>query len=109
LGRWKQPNDNSSIQRFAAGEEGYNAFSNALAYGDIAYGDASYIRFKNVSLTYTLNTSLTKDLAVKSAKIYIQAQNLLTITNYVGVDPETISTTNLPPLRTVVGGVKLTF
>jgi TonB-linked SusC/RagA family outer membrane protein len=109
LGRWKQPNDNSSIQRFAAGEEGYNAFSNAMAYGDIAYGDASYIRFKNVSLTYTLNTSLTKDLAVKSAKIYIQAQNLLTITNYVGVDPETISTTNLPPLRTIVGGVKLTF
>ncbi len=109
LSRWKQKNDNSNVQRFAAGEEGYNAFSNAMAHGDIAYGDASYIRFKNVSLTYTLNTSIAKRLAAKSAKIYIQAQNLLTITNYIGVDPETISTTNLPPLRTVVGGVQLTF
>jgi hypothetical protein len=109
LGRWKQQNDNSNIQRFTAGEEGYNAFSNAMAYGDIAYGDASYIRLKNVSLTYTINTSIAKHLAAKSAKIYIQAQNLLTITNYVGVDPETISTTNLPPLRTIVGGVQLTF
>jgi TonB-linked SusC/RagA family outer membrane protein len=109
LGRWRQQNDNSTIQRFAAGEEGYNAFANAMAYSDIAYGDASYIRFKNVSLAYTFNTSFIEQPAVKSVKIYIQAQNLLTITNYVGVDPETISTTNLPPLRTIVGGVQLTF
>lgn len=108
LNRWRQPGDNTNIQRFTMGE-GYDAFVNAMAYGDIAYGDASYIRFKNVSLAYNLDTSLIKRLALKSAKIYIQAQNLLTVTKYVGVDPETLLPSNLPPLRTIVGGVHLTF
>jgi TonB-dependent starch-binding outer membrane protein SusC len=109
LKRWKQKGDNTNIQRFAFEGKGPEAFMDAMAYGDIAYGDASYIRVKNVSLAYNLNTSLTNRLAVQSAKIYIQAQNLFTFTRYVGVDPETLLPTNLPPLRTIVGGVSLTF
>lgn len=108
LDRWQQPGDNTNIQRFTVSNEGANAFDKAMT-SDIAYGDASYIRFKNVSLSYNLNTSFTKRLAVQGAKIYVQAQNLFTLTHYVGVDPETIFTTNLPPLRTIVGGIHLTF
>jgi TonB-linked SusC/RagA family outer membrane protein len=109
LDRWRQPGDNATIQRFTVSNDGYNAYVNAMDYGDIGYGDASYIRFKNVSLAYNLNTSLTKRLGVQSAKIYIQSQNLFTLTHYAGVDPETLLPTNLPPLRTIVGGVHLTF
>ena len=48
--------------------------------------DASYVRLKNVSLGYNLNT---RDIPfLKGARIYATATNLLTITNYSGPDPE---------------------
>lgn len=109
LDRWRGRGDNTNTQRFTVSEQGYSAFTNAMAYSDIGYVDASYIRLKNVSLAYNLNTSVTRRLAVQHAKIYIQAQNLFTLTRYVGIDPETLLPNNLPPLRTIVGGVHLTF
>lgn len=51
--------------------------------------DGSYMRLKNVSLSYTISESLLK---LASAKIYISAQNVATITNYKGFDPEATST-----------------
>ena len=51
--------------------------------------DGSYVRLKNVSLSYTFGKSLLK---LASAKIYISAQNIATITKYKGFDPEATST-----------------
>lgn len=51
--------------------------------------DGSYVRLKNVSLSYIFGKSLLK---LASAKIYISAQNMATITNYKGFDPEATST-----------------
>jgi TonB-dependent starch-binding outer membrane protein SusC len=51
--------------------------------------DGSYVRLKNVSLSYTIGKSL---LRLASAKIYISAQNIATITDYKGFDPEATST-----------------
>jgi TonB-linked SusC/RagA family outer membrane protein len=51
--------------------------------------DGSYVRLKNVSLSYQLDQ---KWLRLASAKIYISAQNLATITKYKGFDPEATST-----------------
>ena len=41
--------------------------------------------------------------------IYIQGQNLLTITNYTGSDPERPSDNTLPPLRQITLGIQLGF
>jgi TonB-linked SusC/RagA family outer membrane protein len=51
--------------------------------------DASYVRLKNVSFSYELNQ---KWLKLATAKIFISAQNLATITKYKGYDPEATST-----------------
>jgi hypothetical protein len=51
--------------------------------------DGSYARLKNVSLSYQLDKSVLKIL---SAKVYVSAQNLFTLTNYKGYDPEASST-----------------
>jgi TonB-dependent starch-binding outer membrane protein SusC len=51
--------------------------------------DGSYVRLKNVSLSYELNQ---KWLKLATAKIFISAQNLATITKYKGYDPEATST-----------------
>jgi TonB-linked SusC/RagA family outer membrane protein len=51
--------------------------------------NGSYVRLKNVSLSYEIGQKLLK---LASAKIYISAQNLATITKYKGFDPEATST-----------------
>ena len=51
--------------------------------------DGSYVRVKNVSLSYQINQ---KWMKIATAKIFISAQNLATITKYKGFDPEATST-----------------
>jgi hypothetical protein len=43
---------------------------------------------KNIQLTYNLPRTLMSKIGFGSARIYIQGQNLFTITNYSGMDPE---------------------
>ena len=51
--------------------------------------NGSYVRLKNVSLSYQIDQ---KWLKLATAKIFISAQNLVTITKYKGFDPEATST-----------------
>lgn len=50
--------------------------------------DGSYMRFKNVQLGYSLPQSILGPMNIDQVRIYIAAQNLFTITNYSGLDPE---------------------
>jgi hypothetical protein len=50
--------------------------------------DGSYFRLKNIQLVYTLPRTLLSKVGFGGARVYVQAQNLFTITNYSGMDPE---------------------
>ena len=50
--------------------------------------DGSYLRLKNVTLSYDLGSGWTDRLRIQNARVYLTAQNLLTFTNYSGMDPE---------------------
>ncbi|GAB6007614.1 SusC/RagA family TonB-linked outer membrane protein [Dysgonomonas reticulitermitis] len=50
--------------------------------------DASFLRLKNVKLTYNLNSKYVKKTPLRSCQVYVYANNLLTWTNYSGYDPE---------------------
>lgn len=50
--------------------------------------NGSYLRFKNIQLSYNLPESLLKRFGISQFRIYIQGQNLWTITPYTGLDPE---------------------
>jgi TonB-linked SusC/RagA family outer membrane protein len=50
--------------------------------------NGSYIKLKSLSIGYTLPTSVVKKLSMRHARIYLQSQNLLTLTKYTGADPE---------------------
>ncbi|WP_114781890.1 SusC/RagA family TonB-linked outer membrane protein [Botryobacter ruber] len=50
--------------------------------------DGSFIRLRNVRLTYQLNNSLANRIFMNAANIYVYGNNLLTWTNYSGFDPE---------------------
>jgi hypothetical protein len=110
LERWQRPGDIASIQRFgtAVGISAANA-ANQAAFSDALYSDASFIRLKNMSLSYKLPARWQKKMGCNNARIYALAQNVLTITSYRGADPETQRLYQLPPLKTLVIGVDLTF
>ncbi|WP_461082286.1 SusC/RagA family TonB-linked outer membrane protein [Spirosoma flavus] len=48
----------------------------------------SYLRMKNIQLSYNLPRTLMSKLGVSNAMVYVQGQNLFTVTNYTGLDPE---------------------
>ncbi|WP_430429592.1 SusC/RagA family TonB-linked outer membrane protein [Maribacter litoralis] len=50
--------------------------------------DGSYIRLKNISLGYTVPANITEKLGLDNLRLSLSAQNLLTITDYSGLDPE---------------------
>ena len=50
--------------------------------------DASYIRLKNITLGYTLPKSILSNAHIENVRVYVNIQNLLTLTGYSGYDPE---------------------
>jgi TonB-linked SusC/RagA family outer membrane protein len=110
MNRWNTNEKQYDVQKFSDsyGSEAYNAYTNAQ-YSSLAYGDASFIRLKNISITYQFSTGVAESVKLTHAKIFIQAQNLFTITDFDGLDPENASYTQLPPLRTVLAGFQIAF
>lgn len=49
---------------------------------------ASFLRLKNLVLGYTLPKTLLSKAGIQSLRLYVQAENLLTVTGYSGMDPE---------------------
>ena len=103
LNRWKKPGDITDIPRH--GE--YTEFDSRLLE------DASFLRLKNVNLSYSFPAELLqKSRIIRGLRVYAQAQNLLTFTNFSGLDPE--GTTNLyaaqyPMSRQFTFGLDLMF
>jgi len=87
-----------------AGSATSNAYLNYYLLSDAAYSDASFIRLKNVSLTYELPVTWVKAARIKSAGVFVRGQNLLTLTSYFGNDPET-GGISLPPLKQFIAGI----
>lgn len=107
LHRWQKAGDEATLQRF--GTNSGSAIYPFIYYSssNAAYSDASFIRLKNAALSYQLPANVLQKLKMKKLSIYVQAQNLLTITKYKGLDPETQS--GLPPLRYIITGVQITL
>lgn len=49
--------------------------------------DGSYLRARNVQIGYTIPSAATSAIGIEKLRIYVQAQNLFTITGYSGIDP----------------------
>lgn len=106
LDRWVQNGDVNPIQRYTTSfGNTYTSYSR-LGSSDYAFGDVSFIRLKNISLSYKINKLWMKNT---SCSIYLHAQNLFTITNSKGIDPETQLSYTLPPLQKITTGFNLNF
>ena len=105
--RWQKAGDETVYQRYTtnSNSDAGKAFTNFQA-SDGVVTNASYIRLKNVSLSYDLPQNWTGKM---QCRLNIEGQNLLTFTPYNGTDPEFKTTGFLPPLRMLSTGIQLTF
>jgi TonB-linked SusC/RagA family outer membrane protein len=101
LNRWQHPGDNTNVGMFSYyGSEDPNGDLTSSTY---IISNASFIRLKNLSLSYELPEKFERQAHFKCT-FYVQCQNLWTITKYSGIDPETQGL-SLPPMRTIIGGI----
>lgn len=73
--------------------------------------DMDYFRMKNIQLGYTVPRHITTKFYVQNLRVYVSADNLLTITRYEGLDPEKAANSGdlYPTTRTYTVGLNLSF
>lgn len=86
--------------------------------------DGSYVRLKNITLSYTVPTALLSKIHVAKLNVFVTGSNLFTSTRYTGYDPEVssfnkgsrvragglgIDLSNYPTAKTILAGINLTF
>ena len=77
---------------------------------DLVVEDASFIRLKTLNLSYDLPDPWVKAVHLRGARFFIGGQNLWTLTNYHGMDPEQpIGGLSFSSLRTFTGGFQVNF
>lgn len=101
-----QPGTDAQYQVFSSGTNTAAVDSNYLySISNAGIEDASFIRLKNIAITYDLPLNLKET----QCRIILQGQNLLTFTNYKDGDPEFTISGFLPPLKVITAAVQLTF
>jgi TonB-linked SusC/RagA family outer membrane protein len=83
LNRWENPGDISDIPRATNLDPNEN---NRVSSRFIE--DGSFVKLKSLKLAYNLNFGFTQKLNVSQFNVFIQAQNLYTLTKFSGMDPE---------------------
>lgn len=114
LNRWQEPGDDTMVPRMTS--ENYAGNLRPSRFVE----DGSYIRLKTATIGYTVPTDFVARLGITKARFYVTGQNLLTFTEYSGLDPEVTATATspltrgiefytMPQARSVIGGFDITF
>ena len=113
LDRWKNPGDITDMPR-AVGNGNVDNVRNSTRFIE----DGSYLRLKSLTLSYQVIDNNPKVKALKRVSVYVTGQNLITLTNYSGFDPEVnafgssavsmgVDYGTYPQSRTIVFGVNV--
>lgn len=113
--RWTFENQNTDIQTLNRATAGRSGF-----YSSQYVEDGSYLRLRTLNLDYAVPGKWIKKVRLSNASIYFSGQNLLTWTNYSGLDPQVSVSGNqvlgpgfdysaYPAARTYTFGIRATF
>ena len=83
LNRWTGEGTSNTQPRFM-----FDSPNNNYRSSNLWVEDASFLRARNVQLGYTLPQKWTQKVAIQRFRVYVQAENLFTLTRYTGCDPE---------------------
>ncbi len=103
LGAWNGEGTSNTTPRLTFADNGGSRVSSKFVE------DASYLRLKNVELGYTFNNAFK---GLTNMRIYVSGQNLLTFTDYKGLDPESTSLIDkgtYPQSSAFIFGARLTL
>lgn len=114
MDRWHGEGTSNTMPRFCwTGDDANNNWGN---FSDLYIKNGSFARIKNIQIGYTLPASLTHKFFVQRLRLYVAAENLLTLTGYKGFDPELnndksngIDRGYYPQARTFTVGLNLNF
>lgn len=110
LDHWRGPGNRVPYQKLTSGSNGALMQAASLyAASSAPLTSASFIRIKDICLTYYWPPATLQKMHLSSVGLFVRAQNLATFTPYRGVDPEIQSATTMPPMRTVVTGIRLEY
>lgn len=114
LDRWTEDNKGSIYPRLVSNDPNGNQRPS-----DFYVEDGSFLRLRNVQIGYNLPSQLLEKVSLTGVKIYLSGNNLLTLTNYNGFDPEIgtngwildtgIDKGYYPSNKTIGGGIKITM
>lgn len=111
LRAWKQPGDITDVPRVQTVDGLTTADWQAQTTRYLE--DGSFLRLRNVILSYNLPQSILSKTKLSSVRVFVQGQNLWTKTEFLGWDPElaagTLVGAQYPALRTITGGLNIGF
>ena len=84
--RWTESNPSTSTPRAK--------IDPAPVFSDLYVEDGSFVRLKNLTIGYSFPKNVTDRLSLSGIRIYATGNNIATITNYSGFDPEVTTTDN---------------
>jgi len=111
LGRWTGEGTSNDYPRLTSND----ANGNFGKMSDFYLENGDYLRLKVVQLGYTVRNSLLSKAGISSLRVYLTAENLVTLTNYTGYDPEIgggvfgIDKGYYPQARSFLGGIQIQF
>jgi TonB-linked SusC/RagA family outer membrane protein len=108
LGRWTGEGSSTDYPRLTNNDANINFSRSSTFYVE----SGAFFRIKSAQFGYTLPSELTSKAGISRARVYVASNNLLTITNYSGFDPEIGSGIDrgiYPQARTVSFGLNVTF
>lgn len=115
---WTTEHPSTEWPRAAMGAPDKGIQYNVLPMTDRWLEDGSYLRLRNIELGYAFPTAMLKRIGFKTARVYVSGQNLLTFTDYMGLDPDIVGVNifergldngQYPALRIVSAGVNFGF
>ncbi|NEU70305.1 SusC/RagA family TonB-linked outer membrane protein [Spirosoma agri] len=108
LRRWQKPGDVTDVPRMDAGRT-----SDFDAQSDRWLIDASYVNLRNITLSYTIPTTLSRKLFLENAQIYVSGENLLILSRRKGMNVQQqfngVTSNAFSPAKNLVIGVSFTL
>jgi len=106
LDHWRQSGDNAEFARYTTQPK----LSDYLFNGsDASFTDGSYIRLRNVSISYDFSADWIKKAHLAGCRIYARGENLFVLTKYDGIDPDAPGFGTFPPAKIFTVGLQLSF
>ena len=107
LKRWTPENRYTDVPALKAVSNNWNANSTRNLFNN------SYLRMKNITLSYNFPQPMIKRISLSSLQLFVKADNLLTISGNQGLDPEQgitgLTYYRYPAMRSISGGVNVSF